>query len=51
MNFLNLYEYLPPGVYRIKVRDASGCVKTLDVEITLDQNVLCRTFLRPMMIL
>lgn len=28
-----LYDYLPPGVYRVKVRDAAGCIKTLDVEI------------------
>ena len=27
-NKFKMYEYLPPGVYRIKVRDASGCEKT-----------------------
>jgi hypothetical protein len=37
--FRKIYEYLPPGVYRIKVRDASGCEKTIDAEITLDPSV------------
>ena len=37
--FKKLYEYLPPGVYRIKVRDESGCEKTIDTEITLDPSI------------
>ena len=37
--FTKLYEYLPPGVYRIRVRDASGCERTIDTEITLDPSV------------
>jgi gliding motility-associated-like protein len=45
--FAKLYDYLPPGVYRIKVRDFAGCVKTQDVEITLDTSIFVPNIFTP----
>ena len=45
--FTKLYEYLPPGVYRIKVRDAAGCEITIDAEITLDPSVFVPNIFTP----
>ena len=45
--FLKLYEFLPPGVYRVKVRDAAGCIKTLDVELPLDPSVYVPNIFTP----
>ncbi len=45
--FSKVYDYLPPGVYRVKVRDASGCVKTQDVEIPLDSSVFVPNIFTP----
>ena len=45
--FSVLFDYLPPGVYRVKVRDASGCVKTQDVEISLDPSVYVPNIFTP----
>jgi gliding motility-associated-like protein len=45
--FSVLFDYLPPGVYRVKVRDASGCVKTEDVEISLDPSVYVPNIFTP----
>lgn len=45
--FIHLYDYLPPGVYRIKVRDAGGCIKTLDVEIPLETGIFVPNIFTP----
>ena len=45
--FIKLYEFLPPGVYRVKVRDAAGCVKTIDVEIPLDGSIYIPNIFTP----
>ncbi|MBL0743824.1 gliding motility-associated C-terminal domain-containing protein [Chryseolinea lacunae] len=45
--FSKLYEFLSPGIYRIKVRDASGCEKTQDVEISLDPSVFVPNIFTP----
>jgi gliding motility-associated-like protein len=45
--FSVLFDYLPPGVYRIKVRDASGCIKTQDVLISLDPSVYVPNIFTP----
>ena len=45
--FAVLFDYLSPAVYRVKVRDASGCIKTLDVEISLDPSVYVPNIFTP----
>ncbi|MEJ1241733.1 gliding motility-associated C-terminal domain-containing protein [Chryseolinea sp. T2] len=45
--FTHLYDYLPPGVYRVKVRDAAGCIKTLDVEIPLETSLYVPNIFTP----
>ncbi|MDH4090147.1 MAG: gliding motility-associated C-terminal domain-containing protein, partial [Cyclobacteriaceae bacterium] len=45
--FSKLYDYLPPGIYRIKVRDDAGCVNTLDVEIPLDPSIYVPNIFTP----
>jgi gliding motility-associated-like protein len=45
--FSKVYEYIPPGVYRIKVRDFAGCVKTQDVEVGLDPRVFVPNIFTP----
>jgi gliding motility-associated-like protein len=45
--FVHLYDYLPPGVYRVKVRDAGGCIKTLDVEIPLETSIYVPNIFTP----
>ena len=42
-----VFDYLSPGVYRIEVRDASGCVKSQDVEISLDPSVYVPNIFTP----
>ena len=44
--FSMVFDYLPPGVYRIKVRDATGCIKTQDVDVSLDPSVYVPKVLR-----
>ena len=45
--FAHLYDYLPPGVYRVKLRDAAGCIKTLDVEIPLETSLYVPNIFTP----
>jgi gliding motility-associated-like protein len=45
--FFTIFEYLPPGVYRVKIRDATGCVKTQDVEIPQDASVYVPNIFTP----
>ncbi len=45
--FSKLYDFLPPGVYRISVRDFAGCVRTQDVEITLDPSIYIPNIFTP----
>jgi gliding motility-associated-like protein len=45
--FSKVFDYLPPGVYRVEIRDASGCVKTQDVEIPLDASVYVPNIFTP----
>jgi gliding motility-associated-like protein len=45
--FYSIFEYLPPGVYRVKVRDATGCIKTQDVEIPRDASVYVPNIFTP----
>jgi gliding motility-associated-like protein len=45
--FSKTYEYIPPGVYRIKVRDFAGCVKTQDIEIGLDSRIFVPNIFTP----
>ena len=45
--FTHLYDYLPPGVYRLKVRDAGGCVKILIVEIPLETKIYVPNIFTP----
>jgi len=42
-----LYDYLPPGVYRVQVRDQTGCVATQDVEIPLETTVFVPNIFTP----
>ncbi|NJO68893.1 MAG: gliding motility-associated C-terminal domain-containing protein [Bacteroidetes bacterium] len=46
-NFNKIFDYLPTGVYRISVRDAAGCEKTLDVEIGLDPQIFVPNVFTP----
>jgi gliding motility-associated-like protein len=46
-NFSKIYEYLPVGVYRIRVRDAAGCEKTQDVEIGVDPQIFVPNIFTP----
>jgi len=46
-NFAKIFDYLPTGVYRIRVRDAAGCEKTLDVEIGLDPQIFVPNVFTP----
>ncbi|MEP6734597.1 MAG: gliding motility-associated C-terminal domain-containing protein [Chryseolinea sp.] len=45
--FIHLFDYLPQGVYTIKVRDAAGCVVTQVVEIPLDTSVYVPNMFTP----
>jgi gliding motility-associated-like protein len=45
--FTVLYEFLPPRVYRLKVRDASGCEKTQDIDVALDPSVYVPNIFTP----
>ena len=45
--FAVLFDYISPGVYRVKVRDASGCIKTQDIEISLDPSVYVPNIFTP----
>jgi gliding motility-associated-like protein len=45
--FAMVFDYLAPGIYRIEARDASGCVKTQDVEISLDPSVFVPNIFTP----
>ncbi len=45
--FTVLYEFLPPRVYRLKVRDASGCETTQDIDVPLDPSVYVPNIFTP----
>jgi len=45
--FSKLYDYLPPGNYRVKVRDYAGCVISIDVEISLDPSLYIPNIFTP----
>ncbi|WP_276372452.1 gliding motility-associated C-terminal domain-containing protein, partial [Chryseolinea sp. H1M3-3] len=45
--FYAKFDYLSPGVYRVKVRDAGGCIKTQDIEISLDPSVYVPNIFTP----
>ena len=45
--FSTVFDYLPPGVYRVKVRDATGCIKTQDVDVSLDPSVYVPNIFTP----
>ena len=45
--FSIVFDYLPPGVYRVKVRDATGCIKTQDVDVSLDPSVYVPNIFTP----
>ena len=45
--FATVFDYLPPGVYRINLRDATGCIKTQDVDVSLDPSVYVPNIFTP----